>query len=122
VHATHARALGAALRAGVRIALGTDTGAFGYGGNAQEFELPVQAGMPVDQAIQAGTHRAAECLGLGDQVGTIEPGKQADLLVVDGDPLADLSVLRRPERLVGVWKAGQLVAGRLTEPRPSAAH
>jgi imidazolonepropionase-like amidohydrolase len=122
VHATHTRALEAAMRAGVRIALGTDTGAFGYGGNAQEFELLVQAGMPVDQAIQAGTRCAAECLGLGDQVGTLEPGKEADLLVVDGDPLVDPGVLRPSERLVGVWKAGQLVAGRLTEPRPSTAH
>jgi imidazolonepropionase-like amidohydrolase len=95
-----------ARRKGVRIAMGTDGGAYGYGENALELELLVEAGMTPAEAIEASTRRAAECLRLESQVGTLESGKQADLLVVDGDPLQDPAILRSPERLTLVMQAG----------------
>jgi imidazolonepropionase-like amidohydrolase len=89
---------GVALRrahaAGVRIAFGTDAGVSKHGRNAEEFLLMVQHGMTPMQAIQAATLNAAELLGLADQVGSIEPGKSADLIAVAGDPLSDVGVLR----------------------------
>ncbi|MDI3341349.1 MAG: amidohydrolase family protein, partial [Sphaerobacter sp.] len=59
--------------------------------------------------IQAATKTAAELLGLGDQIGTLEAGKLADVIVVDGDPLADISVLAQPDRITHVLKEGRLV-------------
>jgi imidazolonepropionase-like amidohydrolase len=58
------------------------------------------------QAIQAATGLAAECLGLGREIGTLEKGKRADLVVVDGDPLADVGILTDPERIRLVLKDG----------------
>jgi len=83
-----------AHQAGVRIAFGTDAGVSKHGRNADEFLLMVQHGMRPMEAIQAATANAAELLGLAGQIGTIEPGKSADLIAVAGDPLADIGVLR----------------------------
>jgi len=92
------RITGAALRralpAGVRIAFGTDAGVSMHGRNADEFVLMVQHGMTPMQAIVAATVNAADLLGLGDEIGTIEPGRHADIVAVAGDPLADVEVLR----------------------------
>ncbi len=87
-------ALRRAHAAGVRIAFGTDAGVSMHGRNADEFPLMVQHGMTPMQAIAAATVNAAELLGLSEQIGTIEPGKSADLIAVAGDPLTDVGVLR----------------------------
>ncbi len=87
----------AAYKAGVKIAAGTDY--FGaplreHGYNTDEMITMVKYGMLPMDAIKAGTKVAAECLGLGDKVGTLEPGKYADIVGVQGDPLNDISALR----------------------------
>jgi imidazolonepropionase-like amidohydrolase len=89
------KALARAYPAGVRIAFGTDAGVSKHGRNADEFELMVKHGMPAAAAIEAATVNAAELLGLTSEVGTIERGKSADLIAVAGDPLADVTVLKR---------------------------
>lgn len=88
------KALEKAVPAGVRIAFGTDAGVSKHGRNADEFELMVQHGMTPVQAIQAATVNAAELLGLASEIGTLEPGKAADLIAVAGDPLSDVRVLK----------------------------
>ena len=72
-----------------------------------------EAGMTPMQAIVATTAMAAACIGLGDRVGTVEPGKLADLVVVDGDPLKDPGLLRDHARFALVMKDGQVHRGRL---------
>lgn len=84
-----------AVPKGVRIAFGTDAGVSKHGRNADEFELMVKHGMTPMQALEAATVNAADLLGLSADVGTLEPGKRADLIAVDGDPLADVTVLKR---------------------------
>lgn len=81
--------------AGVRIAFGTDAGVFRHGLNAQEFSLMVEAGMTAQEAIVAATVNAAELLGMSEKIGTLEVGKQLDLIGVSGDPMGDVSVLER---------------------------
>ncbi len=88
------QALRRAFPAGVRIAFGTDAGVSMHGRNADEFLLMVQHGMDPMSAIVAATVNAADLLGLAAEVGTIEPGKSADIVAVRGDPLADVGVLR----------------------------
>jgi len=80
---------------GVRIAFGTDAGVSKHGRNADEFELMVANGMTPVAALQAATVNAADLLGLQDEIGTIEPGKSADIIAVAGDPLNDVTVLKR---------------------------
>jgi urease alpha subunit len=65
-----------------------------HGRNADEFELMVKHGMTPSQALEAATVNAADLLGLAEEVGTLEPGKRADLIAVDGDPLRDVTVLK----------------------------
>ena len=79
---------------GVKIAFGTDAGVSKHGRNADEFELMVQHGMTPETALVAATVNAAALLKLSDEIGTIEPGKSADLIAVAGDPLADVTVLK----------------------------
>jgi imidazolonepropionase-like amidohydrolase len=88
-------ALRKAVPAGVKIAFGTDAGVSKHGRNADEFELMVKHGMTPATAIQAATVNAADLLGLGREIGTIEPGKEADIIAVSGDPLQDVAVLKR---------------------------
>ena len=83
-----------AVPAGVRIAFGTDAGVSMHGRNADEFELMVQHGMTPATAIQAATVNAADLLGLGEEIGSLEPGRRADIIAVDGDPLSDVTVLK----------------------------
>jgi imidazolonepropionase-like amidohydrolase len=83
-----------AVPKGVKIAFGTDAGVSKHGRNADEFELMVKYGMTPVQALEAATVSAADLLGLSADVGTLEPGKRADLIAVDGDPLADVTVLK----------------------------
>ena len=79
----------------MRIAFGTDAGVSKHGRNADEFELMVKNGMPPAEAIKAATVNAAELLGLEKEVGTIAAGKSADIVAVDGDPLVDVTVLKK---------------------------
>lgn len=88
------KALEKAVPAGVKIAFGTDAGVSKHGRNADEFELLVKHGMTPMQAIVAATTNAADLLGLSKEVGSIEPGKSADIIAVSGDPLKDVRVLK----------------------------
>lgn len=83
-----------AVPAGVRIAFGTDAGVSKHGRNADEFELMVQHGMTPATAIEAATVNAADLLGLSQEIGSLEPGKRADLIAVAGDPLTDVTTLK----------------------------
>ena len=83
-----------AIKLGVKIALGTDAGVYPHGLNGGEFEQYVKAGMSPMEAIESGTVNAADLLGLSDQIGTLEPGKDADVVAVSGDPLKDTAVLK----------------------------
>jgi len=86
--------LARAHSAGVKIAFGTDSGVSKHGENAREFELMVEAGMTPMEAIHAATVNGATNLGKSDLLGTLEPGKFADIVAVDGDPLADITELK----------------------------
>lgn len=110
-----------ALQSGVRIAMGTDAGTpyNRHGDNAQELVALVSLGMSPMDAVSATTIRGAELLGLSDRLGTVEAGKTADILVVDGDPLEDISILCAPERMAMVFQDGEIVA-RLGEIVTSA--
>jgi imidazolonepropionase-like amidohydrolase len=81
-----------ALANGVKIALGTDAGVYPHGNNAVEFVLMVADGMPLAQALRAGTSTAADLLGISSKVGTLEDGKLADVVAVPGNPLEDIKV------------------------------
>ena len=86
-----------AMRKGVKIALGTDAGGFDWKkvNQAKEFEYYVQYGMTPMQAIRAGTSVASELLGWSETAGTVEAGKWADLVAVNGDPLKDITELQK---------------------------
>ena len=87
--------LGAAYRAGVKIAFGTDQGLAPHGTNAKEFALMVDAGMSPIDAIWAATHNAADLIGDSKDIGAVAPGRYADIVAVLGDPLADITELQR---------------------------
>ena len=109
----HVASLRRALAAGVKIAAGTDAGGHGHPPNAIEIACLVRAGMTPLQALRAATGWAAECIGRERDLGTVEKGKLADLVVVDGDPLTDVTVLQNPERIALVIKGGEIAANRL---------
>ena len=92
-------AIGALHKAGVTIVPGSDTGLVGYG-LIRELELYVQAGMTPLEAVQCATIVSARAMGLDRDSGTIEAGKRADLILVDGNPLANISDLRKVSRVV----------------------
>ena len=104
-----------AKSAGVKIALGTDAAMplVFHGDNAHEFELMVEYGLTPMEAIVAGTRNAADNIGLLDEVGTIEVGKVADMVIVDGDPLEDISILRNAGRIKMVMKGGLVIKDAL---------
>ena len=95
-----------ALELGVRIAYGTDAAVIPHGDNARQFAVYVAHGMSPLAALRSATLEAAELLGWADRVGSLEPGKLADLIAVDGNPLEDVHVL---ERVGFVMKDGRVV-------------
>ena len=95
-----------AFAAGVKIGFGTDAAVYPHGLNAHEFAVYVRLGMTPLQAIQTATVNDADLLGWSDKIGTIEAGKFADIIAVDGDPLADVTTL---ERVKFVMKGGEVV-------------
>jgi imidazolonepropionase-like amidohydrolase len=104
---THQASIKAAIAAGVTIAMGTDSGVVPHGQNLRELGLMVECGMSAAQALVATTKTAAELMGLEDELGTLEPGKRADLVLVEGDALEDIGTLG--SRVRKVWKDGQQV-------------
>jgi imidazolonepropionase-like amidohydrolase len=98
-----------AVEAGVRITYSTDSGVYPHELVAKQFEVYVRLGMSPLAAIRSATVVAAECLGWADRVGTLAPGRFADLVAVAGDPLADITTLERP---VAVLKGGRSVLDR----------
>lgn len=84
-----------AYKAGVKIAFGTDASVYPHGQNAHEFELMVQAGMPPMFVLQAATTHAAELLKHGKDLGSVAPGKWADLIAIPGNPLSDISLMKQ---------------------------
>jgi imidazolonepropionase-like amidohydrolase len=97
-----------AVERGVRIAMGTDMGVGPHGPNAEELQFMVENGMTPMQAIVATTKTAAECARFDRLTGSIEPGKRADIIAFDGDPLADISLVANREKLLFVMKDGKV--------------
>jgi len=95
-----------AVKAGVRIAFGTDAGIYPHGDNAKQFAYMVKYGMTPLDAIRAATSSAAASLGRSQELGSISPGKFADMIAVQGDPLENIDLLRQ---ISGVIKQGELV-------------
>jgi imidazolonepropionase-like amidohydrolase len=95
-----------AIQAGVKIAMGTDAAVYPHGLNAHELAVYVSLGMSPLQAIQSATINDADLLGWSDKVGTLEPGKWADIIAVDGDPLHDVTTL---QHVKFVMKGGEVV-------------
>jgi len=104
----HASAFARAVAAGVKIAMGTDTGVGPHGTNLDELPLMAAGGLTPEQVLQATTSSAADLLQIGDDTGTIMPGKRADLVILAGDPF-DLSKLKANIR--AVYSAGRRVRG-----------
>jgi imidazolonepropionase-like amidohydrolase len=104
----HASSFARAVAAGVKIAMGTDTGVGPHGDNLDELPLMASGGMTPAQVLSATTKSAAELMGLGDEVGTIMPGKRADLVVLAGDPF-DVGNLKASIR--AVYLGGRKVRG-----------
>ncbi|WP_183558665.1 metal-dependent hydrolase family protein [Mucilaginibacter sp. SP1R1] len=94
-----------AYKEGVKIAFGTDAGAFDHGKNYLEFQYMVEAGMPEMEAIKSATSNAAILLGKENDLGSVSKGKFADIIAVDGDPLTDIKVMKN---VVFVMKAGKV--------------
>lgn len=104
------RAMEYCKKAGTKVCLGTDAGFWIYHGeNALELPELVKGGLTPMQAIVAATRTGAECLDMDRVVGTVEAGKYADLVIVDGDPLADVKILANKDRIVQVFKGGRKV-------------
>jgi imidazolonepropionase-like amidohydrolase len=96
-----------AVRAGVRIAFGTDAGVYPHGQNARQFAYMVRFGLTPMQAIQSATINAAQLLGRESEIGSTRPGRRADLIAVSGDPLQDINLLYTS--VVAVMKDGVIV-------------
>ncbi|TKB70981.1 MAG: amidohydrolase family protein, partial [Nitrospira sp.] len=117
MRARHQAGFKKAMAIGVPIAMGTDAGTpFNHHGeNAQELERMVALRMTPMAAIVATTSAAARLLGMAQEIGTIEQGKIADLVLVNGNPLTKIGLLRDRDRLMGVMQNGQFVAGPLRQ-------
>ncbi len=110
-----------AVKMGIKISFGTDAAVFPHGQNAKEFKLMVDLGMTPIDALKSATATDAELLGIAQKVGTLEKGKLADVIVVPGDPVADITAT---ERVSFVMKEGRIIrqgpsGTEKTEMRPS---
>jgi imidazolonepropionase-like amidohydrolase len=101
-----------AMKIGVKVAFGTDSAVEPHGLDAQEFALMVKNGMTPAQALISATRSGADLLGLADKIGTLEPGKLADLVAVPGDPLQDI---RQTEKVSFVMQNGKVFKGFASE-------
>jgi imidazolonepropionase-like amidohydrolase len=108
-YAAHSASFRRAYQAGVKIAMGTDAAVMKHGTNLRELRLMCENGMTPLEAIVVSTLRAAECLGWDDRLGSLEPGKLADLVIWRADPLADLRLLEDPANAAVVIKDGKVV-------------
>jgi len=99
----HRQSFARAVAAGVKVAMGTDSGVTPHGRNLRELELMVEGGMTPMQAFEATTRSAAELMGLEEELGTLEPGKRADLVVIGGDPM---DVVGLGDRVESVYQDG----------------
>jgi imidazolonepropionase-like amidohydrolase len=102
--------------AGVKLLIGDDYGAMGFahGRYAEELDFYVnEVGIPALDVVRWATRYGADAMGMGDQTGTLETGKLADLLIVDGDPIADVRILQDRSKLLGVMKCGSLITDNL---------
>ncbi len=111
----HAESVRRAIAAGVRVAMGTDSGVGAHGDNLGEIALLAECGMTPAAALHATTGSAAELLGVADELGTVQPGRRADLVVLDGDAL-EVDTLR--DRIRAVYQDGHLVSGHPGAHRP----
>ncbi len=113
----HDVAFRAAIDEGVKVALGTDSGVPGapFGENATELQHLVSHGLTAEQALLAATREAAAVLGWSDVAGALTPGRRADLILLDADPLADVSAVAGQEDIHLVVKGGQAIADRCPE-------
>ncbi|MGQ0571241.1 MAG: amidohydrolase family protein [Armatimonadota bacterium] len=103
-------------RHGIKVALGTDTGnIFGRGQNARELEMMVESGLTPAEALTAGTRVSAEALGLEQHLGTLEPGKVGDILILSANPLDDITCIRRKENIACIVK-GQASLSKAPQP------
>ena len=108
VLADHQESFRMAVDAGVRVAMGTDTGVGPHGSNVEELRLMVENGMSPMQAIVASTKTAAECIHMQKDIGTLEEGKLADLLVVNGNPLEDIGILEHKDNLLMIMQGREV--------------
>jgi imidazolonepropionase-like amidohydrolase len=117
----HKQSFRMAVEAGVKIAMGTDAGVGRHGENGKELQLMVENGMTPMQAILASTSHAAHLLGIQDSLGTLEVGKLADVIIVDGDVLSDISTIANPANVQLVLKAGRAAKNLLDTAVPMLA-
>lgn len=101
-----------AVQRGVRVVFGTDSGVYPHGLNARQFAWYTRCGMTPLAAIRSATSEAAACMGWSDRVGSLAPGRYADLVAVAADPLLDVTELERP---IVVAKGGRVIVDRRTE-------
>jgi len=109
----HQQSFRSAVAAGVKVAMGTDSGVGRHGGNGRELPLMVANGMTPMQAIVASTSSAARLLGLDRSLGTLETGKLADIIIVSGDVLEDINRVADPANVKLVLKGGQTMKSTL---------
>ncbi len=107
-----------ALQMGVKIALGTDAAVYPHGNNALEFMLMANDGMSPSQSLRAGTSVAAELLGMQSKVGTLEPGKLADIVATPGNPLEDIKLT---QSVLFVMKEGTVYRNDRANPQSASA-
>jgi imidazolonepropionase-like amidohydrolase len=110
----HTESFKLAYQAGVKIAMGTDTGTpfSQHGNNAEELALYIKNGMKPMEAIVSATKTASEAIGIDHYIGTLEKGKVADILILSDDPLADITVLQQKEKISTVIKDGEIAYQR----------
>src|SRR5699024_5383050 len=109
VFEAHKESVARAYQAGVKIAMGTDAGVMAHGTNLRELGLMCEVGMTPMESLVATTKTAAECMGWGDELGTVEKGKLADVVITRTNPLADIHSLENNDNITAVFKDGALV-------------